>query len=132
MLGLINERGFSRKSLTCFFRRASLFIYIGMARPDTDVKFFYLLAFLGLFVLIYHSYRAHNKLKEGKDALINWIHIFFLAPLLFILAGMKRSANPIFFTILLILGIATIVYHGAKATDLKNTDTRIDGSIIKG
>ena len=118
-------------NLSHVFFVGPLFIYIGMARPDTDVKFFYLLAFLGLFVLIYHSYRAHNKLKEGNDALINWIHIFFLAPLLFILAGMKRSANPIFFTILLILGIVTIVYHGAKATDLKNTETKIDGPTIK-
>jgi len=118
-------------NLSHVFFVGPLFIYIGMARPDTEIKFFYLLGFLGLFVVVYHGYKAMEKMKKGKGALINWIHLFFLAPLLFILAVMKRSANPIFFTILLILGISTILYHGAKGADLK-TDTKVDGSTIKG
>jgi hypothetical protein len=90
---------------------APLLLYVGFARSNTPDLVFDLLGVLGLIVLTYHVYRAYGKLKEGQSAWVNWIHIFLVAPLLLLLATLKKDASRRYFEMLLILGFASLGYH---------------------
>lgn len=89
-----------------------LFLYVGFARETVPDAVFNGLGVLGLVVLIYHTYRAYGKLKENQSAWINWIHIFLIAPLLLLLAYLKKDANRRYFEMMILLGCAAIGYHG--------------------
>jgi hypothetical protein len=87
-------------------------IYTGLSPesiPDTIYTGFIV---LGAFILAYHAYRAFEKLRDGKSAWINWIHIFLVAPLLMIVGYLKKDANRRYFEMLLLLGFAATGYHG--------------------
>lgn len=89
-----------------------LFLYVGMYKEAVPEHVFTALGALGLIVLAYHSYRAYGKLKENKSAWVNWIHIFLVAPLLLILGYLKKDANTRYFEMMLLLGFASLGYHG--------------------
>lgn len=91
---------------------APLLIYVGLARDKVPDAVFNLLGLLGLGVLGYHSYRAYLKLKDGQSAWVNWVHIFLVAPLLLLLAYLKKDANRRYFEMSLLLGFAALGYHG--------------------
>ena len=90
-----------------------LFLYVGFARDSVPDHVFNAIGVLALVVLGYHVYRAYTKLKENKSAWINWIHIFLVAPLLLILAYLKKDAHQRYFEMLLLLGFAAVGYHGS-------------------
>jgi len=90
-----------------------LFLYIGFARNTVPAIVFDLVGVLGLLVLVYHLYRAYERLKNNQSAWINWIHIFLVVPLLLILAYLKKDAAPRYFEMCLLLGFAALGYHGA-------------------
>jgi hypothetical protein len=91
---------------------APLFILVGFYRDKTPDWVFNLLLFFGAIIVLYHSYRAYEKLKDGKSAWVNWIHILLVAPLLLILGYLKKDANRRYFEMLLMLGFAALGYHG--------------------
>jgi lipoprotein signal peptidase len=70
-----------------------------------------MLGFMGAIILVYHGYRAFQKLRDGKSAWVNWIHIFFVVPLLFLLARYKKDASRRYFEMLLLLGFSALGYH---------------------
>ena len=88
-----------------------LFLYVGFVRESTPDMVFNILGGMGLVILAYHLYRAFGKLKENKSAWVNWIHIFLIAPLLLILAYLKKDASRRYFEMLLLLGFAALGYH---------------------
>jgi hypothetical protein len=88
-----------------------LFMYVGLTREATPDAVFNILGLFAFMILGYHSYRAWEKLKDGKSAWVNWIHILIVAPILFILAYMKKSSHPRYYEMLLLLGFAAIGYH---------------------
>lgn len=90
---------------------APLFIYVGLARDQVPDSVFYALGVTGVFIALYHSYRAYEKLKEGKSPWVNYIHIFLVAPLLIILGLNRKTANRKYFEMLLLLGFAGGGYH---------------------
>jgi len=89
-----------------------LFVYVGLHRENVPDAVFNALGDVGLVVLFYHSYKAYLKLKDGQSAWVNWIHILLVAPLLLILAYLKKDANRRYFEMMLLLGFAAIGYHG--------------------
>ena len=89
-----------------------LFIYVGLERENVPDNVFTGLGLLGLLLLFYQSYKAYLKLKDGKSAWVNWIHILLIAPLLLILGYLKKDASRRYFEMLLLLGFAAIGYHG--------------------
>ena len=91
---------------------APLFIYVGLYKEAVPEHVFTALGVLGIIVLAYHSYRAYGKLKENQSAWINWIHIFLVAPLLLILGYLKKDANSRYFEMMMLLGFASLGYHG--------------------
>jgi len=87
-------------------------IYVGLARESVPDAAFNIMGLIGLIVIAYHSYRAYTKLRDNQSAWVNWIHIFLVAPLLLIVAYMKKSSHPRYFEMLLLLGFAATGYHG--------------------
>lgn len=88
-----------------------LFLYVGLAREQTPDSVFYLLGALGAFMILYHSYKAYIKIKDGKSPWINYIHIFLVAPPLLILGFNKKTTDRRYFEMLLMLGFAAGGYH---------------------
>ena len=88
-----------------------LFLYVGLKRENVPDAVFNVLGVVGLVVLFYQSYKAYLKLKDGKSAWVNWIHIILVAPLLLILAYLKKDANRRYFEMMLLLGFSAIGYH---------------------
>jgi hypothetical protein len=88
-----------------------LFIYIGLARSSVPDFLFTVLGVMAAGIFFYHAYLAYGKIKEGKSAWINWIHIFLVVPLLMILARSKKDASRRYFEMLLLLGFSALGYH---------------------
>jgi len=88
-----------------------LFLYIGFARDQVPEFVFHVLGVLAAFMMLYHLYLAYFKLKDNKSAWIHWIHILLVAPLLFLLAYLKKDAHRRYFEMLLMLGFAAVGYN---------------------
>jgi membrane-bound metal-dependent hydrolase YbcI (DUF457 family) len=91
---------------------APLLIYVGFARDTIPEWLFYVLGALGVFVLLYQLYKAYGKIKEGKSAWIQWIHVFLVAPLLILLGVLRKDTERRYFEMLLLLGLGALGYHG--------------------
>jgi hypothetical protein len=91
---------------------APLFIYIGLSRGAVPDALFTVLGVMAACIFFYHIYLAYGKIKEGKSAWVNWIHIFLVVPLLMILARSKKDASRRYFEMLMMLGFAAFGYHG--------------------
>ena len=90
----------------------SLFLYVGIYRTSISPTMYPILLVLGLFVIVYHSYKVYNYMKLGKGYWVNLIHIFLVGPLL-VYIGYNREKTPrLYFELLLMLGFAAIGYHG--------------------
>ena len=87
-------------------------LYVGLAPESVPDSVYTALMVGGAGILLYHVYKAYTKLKDGKSAWINWIHIFLVAPLLMIVGYLKKDANRRYFEMLLLLGFAATGYHG--------------------
>ena len=66
---------------------------------------------LGTFVVLYQSYKAYEKIADGKSAWLNYIHIFLLAPLLLIIGYYGKNTNRKYFEMLLMFAFAAAGYH---------------------
>jgi hypothetical protein len=91
------------------------FLYIGYYRDQVPDVAFYVLFAAGIVVLLYHLYRAFLKIKDGKSAWVNWIHIFLVAPLLLLVGYLHKDAGRRYFEMMLLLGFAACGYHGLYA-----------------
>jgi hypothetical protein len=90
----------------------SLFIYVGTVR-DKLFKFVYnILLGLGLVIIFYHIYKAYSYNKAGKSYWVNLIHILIVGPLLVFIGYNRENTQRKFFELLLMLGFASIGYHG--------------------
>jgi hypothetical protein len=89
-----------------------LFLYVGISRTDTTNSLFNFLLVLGLFVTIYHLYKGYMRYVSGSSLWwINFIHFFYIGPLL-VYIGMKKEATPrSAFEILLLFAFAAGGYH---------------------
>jgi len=92
-----------------------LFLYVAIARDGTPDAVYNILGAVAAVIFLYHSYKAFTKLKAGQSAWVNWIHIFLIAPLLLIIAYLKKSTDARYYEMLLLLSFAAIGYHGFYA-----------------
>jgi hypothetical protein len=87
-------------------------LYIGLNPQAVPDSAYTALLLTGAFILAYHAYKAFTKLRDGKSAWVNWIHIFLVAPLLMIVGYLKKDASRRYFEMMMLLGFAAIGYHG--------------------
>jgi hypothetical protein len=90
----------------------SLFLYVGIQRTEISSTMYPILLWLGVFIIIYHIYKAYNYMKLGKGYWVNLIHIFLVGPLLVYIGYNREKTARLYFELLLMLGFAAIGYHG--------------------
>lgn len=86
----------------------SLFLYVGIKREAIPAKLYPFLVGLGIFIILYHIYKA----SQSKSPWINYIHIFLIGPLLIYIGYMNKDTSRKYYEILLMFGFASIGYHG--------------------
>jgi len=86
----------------------SLFLYVGIQKTNIPKKMFSILFGLGIVVVLYHMYKAY--LNNGYW--VNLIHIFIVGPLLIYIGYHRGNIARLYFELLLMLGFASIGYHG--------------------
>jgi hypothetical protein len=89
-----------------------LFIYVGINGIKSPAFIFPLLKYLGIIIIIYHSYKAYLKLSNNKSPWVNYIHIFLFGPLLVVIGLYGVETSRKYFELLLMAGMASIGYHG--------------------
>ena len=89
-----------------------LFLYVGINRDKIYGWLFNVLFYLGLFIVFYHLYKVYGYLNDNKAIWVNLIHIFIVGPLLVYIGYNGDKTARKFFEILLMLGFASIGYHG--------------------
>jgi len=90
----------------------SLFLYVGINGIKTPAFIFPILLYLGIIIIIYHSYKAYIKFTLDKSAWVNYFHILLVGPLLIIIGLNGIDTSRKYFELLLMAGMASIGYHG--------------------
>jgi len=90
----------------------SLFLYVGIIGNKIPLLMYPFLKYLGIFIIIYHSYKAYVKISDDKSAWVNYIHIFLIGPLLIKIGYDGDKTSRKYFELLLMAGFASIGYHG--------------------
>lgn len=90
----------------------TLFLYVGI-KGDTTPKIFYpILKYLGIFIILYHGYKAYIKISENRSAWVNYLHIFLVGPLLIVIGYNGVETSRKYYELLIMAGMASIGYHG--------------------
>jgi len=89
-----------------------LFLYIGIEKQNIPFWFFPFLLILGIWLIGFHISLGYKNWIKKRGIWVNFLHIFIIGPLL-IYIGYKNLKTPRYcFELLLMLGFATIGYHG--------------------
>ena len=90
----------------------TLFLYVGIQQSKIPDFMFYVLLILGIIIIFYHAYKGYTKILKNKNPWVSLIHIFIVGPIL-IYIGYNKQQSPLWsYKILLMLGFASIGYHG--------------------
>ena len=89
-----------------------LFLYVGINQVKIPTFIFSLLKYLGIIIIIYHCYKSYLKIMDNKSDWVNYIHIFFIGPLLVTIGLNGINTSRKYFELLLMAGMAAIGYHG--------------------
>ena len=90
----------------------SLFLYVGIYKTLIPAFMYPILLCLGLIIIFYHIFKVYNYIKLGKGYWVNLIHIFIVGPLLVYIGYNRENTARLYFELLLMLGFASIGYHG--------------------
>jgi len=86
---------------------SGLLFYIGVMRDKLPSFMYPVILALGVLVFGYHAYKTMFK----KDAWINYLHMFVLAPLLLWIGAKKKETPRKVFETILMLAFASFGYH---------------------
>jgi hypothetical protein len=89
-----------------------IFLYVGLKRDAIPQWLFTGLVALGVIIMIYHLYKAYDRITNNTNPWINLIHIFAVAPLLLFIGYNQEKTPRHMYEILLMFGFASIGYHG--------------------
>jgi hypothetical protein len=90
----------------------TLFLYVGIKRDKIPVYMYPILLGLGIIIIFYHIYKTYNYIKADKPYWVNLIHILLIGPILVYIGYNRENTKRKYFEILLMLGFASIGYHG--------------------
>ena len=89
-----------------------LFLYVSLQNATMPKFMFPFLVFLGVFLIVYHSYKSYAYSLLKKSFKINLFHIFIVAPVLIYIGYERPTPNKFVYQLLLMLAFAVIGYHG--------------------
>jgi Na+-transporting methylmalonyl-CoA/oxaloacetate decarboxylase beta subunit len=90
-----------------------LFLYVGIQKTDIPNLMFPILGIFGIIIILYHAHKVYTKIVKGNYVFwVNLIHIFIVGPLLINIGYHGDKTSRFYFEILLMLGFASIGYHG--------------------
>ena len=94
------------------FAVVPFFLYIAFSRASTNPILFKAAFVLGIFILLYHGYKAFFKWKAGSQSLwVNMIHFLFIGPLL-VYIGFYQDITPrAAYELLALTGFGALGYH---------------------
>jgi hypothetical protein len=87
-------------------------IWIGITRGNLPEALFPGLIGLGIFIILYHGYKAWIRYEKGSNYIwVNLIHVLWIGPLLvYIGAGKKETQRPAY-ELLLLTAFGGLGYH---------------------
>jgi hypothetical protein len=88
-----------------------LFLYFGITQTNNPKIALQILLYLGIFIIIYHTYKAYVYNIAGKNYWVNLIHILIVGPLLVYIGYNVDKTPRLYFELLMMLGFASIGYH---------------------
>jgi hypothetical protein len=88
-----------------------LLIYVGIMRDKIPTIMFPILFYLGIFIILYHSYKVYYNMKMGKGYWVNLFHVLIVGPILVYIGYNREKTQRLYFELLLMLGFAAIGYH---------------------
>jgi len=94
-----------------------LFLYVGVTREKISSILYPILLTLGAVIILYHLYKAYNHIKAKESIWISLIHVILVGPLLIYIGYTREKTERKFFEALLMLGFASIGYHGYYLVD---------------
>ena len=89
-----------------------LFLYVGITKLDIPKFMYPILVTLGIIIILYHGFKIYKKLSVEMNPWVNYIHLFIVGPLLLYIGLNREKTERRYFEILLMLGFASIGYHG--------------------
>lgn len=89
-----------------------LFLYVGITKLNIPEFMYPILVILGIIIILYHGFKIYKKLTAGMNPWVNYIHLFIIGPLLLYIGLNRENTERRYFEILLMLGFASIGYHG--------------------
>jgi hypothetical protein len=93
----------------------TLFLYVGIKSTNTPAFMHPILLGLGIVIVFYHMYKTYLKISTDRNPWINLFHIFIVGPLLIYIGYNKQATPRQAYEFLLMLGFASIGYHGYYA-----------------
>jgi len=90
----------------------TLFLYVGIVREKIPSLMYPNLLALGVIIIVYHMYKVYNYMKADKPYWVNLIHIILVGPLLVYIGYNRENTTRRYFEMLMMLGFASIGYHG--------------------
>jgi Na+-transporting methylmalonyl-CoA/oxaloacetate decarboxylase beta subunit len=102
----------------------SLFLYVGIQKTSIPKIMFPILLGLGIIVILYHTFKAYSHIIKGKGYWVNLIHILLVGPLLIYIGYNREKTARLYFELLLMLGFASIGYHGYYLALSLETNTK--------
>ena len=88
------------------------FMYIFVQRGATPEYIYNILFFVGLFILVYHTYKSLLRYSTNSLSLwINLIHVFIIAPLSIYIGYYGKKTNRSAYELLGLITFAALGYH---------------------
>ena len=99
-------------SLFHIFAVVPYFLYIAFQRASTSPMVYKSAFVLGIFLILYHGYKAFFKWKAGSASLwVNLIHLLFIGPLLVYIGFYQEVTPRAAYELLALSGFAALGYH---------------------
>ena len=89
-----------------------LFLYVAFTRAATSEAVYWSVFALGLFVFVYHSYKASVRYMAASTYLwVNLLHCLVIAPLMIYIGYLGKKTPRPAYELLAILGFGALGYH---------------------
>jgi hypothetical protein len=99
-------------SLFHIFVVVPFFLYIALNRASTTQTVYKVAFVLGIFITLYHGYKALMKFRAGSQSLwVNMIHLLFIGPLLIYIGFLEQETPRAAYELLALSGFGALGYH---------------------